>query len=134
MVTGLIVFFFVDWNYAGLPTLEQQRKLGWLIWLTAAVIIFTLSSLTFGLAVMLKAHEVRDPHDSISFWIKYREGSGGGGSSEKVTRVWNYEGHAFCSGLAINSVWVLVTMAVIAGNVFGGGGGIRDKPHLLLAM
>lgn len=96
--------------------------MGWLIWIAAAMCIFILSTLSFALAVMLKAHEYRDPQESISFWNNYL--------ISEVTH--NFEGHAFCSALACNAAFILASIAAVAGTVFRQNH--HERPHLLLGM
>ncbi|ODM98360.1 hypothetical protein Ocin01_08301 [Orchesella cincta] len=100
---------------------HQQRKMGWLVWLAAGMFIFILSTLSFGLAVILKAHEYRNPKDSVSFWTNYRFNS-----SELIH---NVEGHAFCSALAWNCAVLLASMAIVAAKTFR-----QRAPHILLGM
>jgi len=95
--------------------------MGWLVWLAAGMFIFILSTCSFALAVILKAHEYRNPNDSISFWTNYR--------SNSTELMHSFEGHAFCLALAWNCAVLLASMAIVAVKTFR-----QRSPHMLLGM
>ncbi|OXA41762.1 hypothetical protein Fcan01_23573 [Folsomia candida] len=83
---------------------RKYRIVGLAIYLGCHMVIFIVNIICFSLAVSVKAHEHKDIVGPL-FWQHYQFRS---------YTIHNIEGHLYCSVLALNSVYILVTVFITA--------------------